>query len=190
MMMAVNGGGSGCGLGGWLEVRRVPATGWLEVCVAQRQVLTVATHWVNGRTVACGGDSCGLCQRVSLRTYCFVGVNVLGMDKRPCKCVLELPGGFSAGSDIFADGAARERLIVRLQRDGANRRRRIFEEIKGTLSGRVALPVDVAEIYCSVAGVLGLSVTSAEMASASHREQIFADACASQAAAVAERVAV
>lgn len=181
MMVPVNGGGTGCGLGNWLDVLRVPASGGLECLVAQREALTVCTHWVGGRTRACGGTSCGLCSRFALRTYTFVGVNVLGLDKKPLKAVLELPGGFSSASRIFCGDYARVGWIVMLSRDGQGRRRRIREDLRGQVKGGVVLPVDVSEIYCSVAGVLGLHVTAQELRGSRGRALSFAAACASQA---------
>lgn len=187
MMVPVNGGGSGCGLGGWLEVRRVPANGWIEVCVACPAVLCVAMHWVLGRTYACGGEGCPLCDRCTLRTYCFLGVNVMGVGGKVGKAVLELPHGFCAGSEAIRQCEGRTGLIVRFQRDGLSRNRRIVETIKGDLQGKVALLVDEAEVYCSVAGVLGLQVTSEQLCSPAGRGAAFAEACATQALEVATK---
>jgi len=185
-MIACNSGGTGCGLGSWLEVRRVPASGWFEVCVAQEQCLVLVTHWVGGRTRACGGQDCPLCGSFKLRTYAFFGVNVMGRDGIASKCVLELPYRFAVSSRLWlGDAKAAVGRVLRFTRRGSGRRGRLEEELRGVVLEREIRKVGIDEIYCSVAGVLGLEVRAEQMRNAWDRARLFLAACRAQAADVA-----
>lgn len=185
MMVPVNGGGSGCGLGSWLEIWRVPKSGSIEVAFACATPLVVSTHWVKGRTHACGGGDCPLCERLGLRTYVFLGVQLLRRGGDKFKAILELPYRFAAGSSLWEADRIPVGRVQRFFRNGSGRHGRIAEERVTDKLAVVEHLVTEDELLCSVAGVLGLQVTGEQMRNPRDRYRTFAAACLAEAQRVA-----
>jgi len=112
----------------------------------------------------------------------------MGVDNRPYPCVLELPGAFVQHCGVDLRGGKAIGKVLRFYRKGAARRCQIVVEERGKTVLPLVSHVSSAEVFSSVAGVLGLEVRSSQLLGAKGGEEVFAGACAHKARTVFEEL--